>query len=206
MRDIIRMISVVLFVTVSITAFAEGDQVLATAKGQCISGDKGTQEIQKVLSADGVFILVRDEAGKQIWKSENLGSEDKVFTYEEKGQKLALKDFTGDGAVEIITAAFYGPKASGVYVFTWDPTAKTFKPIMVSAPGDDEPRDLLVSDIRMEDGSDMIFQKDGKVRLTGMVYPEKPEDSPVGAFYFFEFEKGQFVQKKVEQFPAEPGK
>ncbi|HEY9068984.1 MAG TPA: hypothetical protein VIV61_01935 [Candidatus Ozemobacteraceae bacterium] len=173
---------------------------LATATGKLIP-DSPDVKVLKTRDADEVRLTIQDAAGTNLFQSEVLGSEEKLFTLEGKPTSLALRDLTGDGVPEVITSAFYGPLASGLYVFTWDAAAKKFVPVPCIYPKFDLTRDLLVSDVQREDGSDMVIGADNVVTMLGLVYPDKEGAAPTKAAYTFAFDKGRFVHQKTEPIP-----
>jgi len=162
--------------------------------------------IRKELRADGIYLAAVDAAGKQVWESANLGSEDKKFVIDKQASTLIAKDLTGDGSPEVITAAYYGP-GSGLYVYTWDAKAAKFAPIPCVYPKNpDANREYLVADIPQENGEDMLFQSDSNVRIMGKIYPEKETESVVDGFYYFELKNGTFTFLKQEKIPGQKGK
>ena len=174
---------------------------LASASGKLIPNSPDVQVV-KAKEGKSIRLVIQDAAGKKLFESEELGSEEKMFTLNGKATSLALHDLTGDGIPEVITAAFYGPRASGLYVFSYDPAAKKFIPIPCTYPKQDLTRDLLVSDLQREDGSDIVIGADGTVTMLGLVYPEKEGQEPIPAAYTFGFKDGRFIHQKTEPLPA----
>ncbi|HOT29448.1 MAG TPA: hypothetical protein PLU72_14805 [Candidatus Ozemobacteraceae bacterium] len=174
---------------------------LASASGALIPGSPDVQVI-KIQEGESIRLVIRDAAGAKLFESEELGSEDRLFTLDGKPTSLALRDLTGDGVPEAMTAAFYGPRASGLFVFTYDASAKTFVPVRCTYPKHDLTRDMLVSDLQQGDGSDMIVGADGTVTMLGLQYPENDGAEPVPAAYTFIFKDGMFVHQKTEPLPA----
>ncbi|HNW33930.1 MAG TPA: hypothetical protein PKM25_03290 [Candidatus Ozemobacteraceae bacterium] len=174
---------------------------LATASGKLIPNSPDVR-VLKVKEGESIRLIIQDAAGKKLFESEELGSEEKLFTLGGKALSLALQDVTGDGVPEVLTAAFYGPRASGLFVFTYDAASKTFIPVQCTYPKQDLTRDMLVSDLQQEDGSDMVIGADGTVTMLGLVYPEKEGREPTSAAYIFAFKDGKFVHQKTEPLPA----
>lgn len=173
---------------------------LASASGKLIPGLSDVQAV-KVQEGESIRLVIRDAAGANLFESGELGSEDRQFTLDGKPTPLALRDLTGDGVPEAVTAAFYGPRASGLFIFTYDAAAKTFVPVQCTYPKHDLTRDMLVSDLQQSDGSDMIVGADGTVTMLGLQYPEKDGGEPVPAAYTFTFKDGKFVHQKTEPLP-----
>lgn len=173
---------------------------LASASGKLIPGAPDVQAL-KVQEGASIKLVIRDAAGAKLFESEELGSEERPFTLEGKPTSLALRDLTGDGVPEAVTAAFYGPRASGLYVFTYDVATKKFVPVLCTYPKHDLTRDMLVSDLQQSDGSDMLIAADGTVTMLGLQYPEKDGGEPVPAAYTFVFKDGKFVHQKTEPLP-----
>ncbi|MDD3148897.1 MAG: hypothetical protein PHD82_16510, partial [Candidatus Riflebacteria bacterium] len=124
----------------------------------------GTLSIETHLDTNGVTLKILGAEGKEIFASENLGSEDKLFMMGDQATGLATHDFDGDGNPEILVSAFYGPQASGLYVFRYDTAAGKFAPVKFLNSTDAElSTENLVSDIRQENGSDMVVKEDGSL-------------------------------------------
>ncbi|HEY9070108.1 MAG TPA: hypothetical protein VIV61_07605 [Candidatus Ozemobacteraceae bacterium] len=175
---------------------------LATATGKLIPDAPEVTAIKRQ-DGDAIRLLIQDATGKTLFESDVLGSAEKLFRVEASDTSLAIRDLTGDGIPEALASSFYGPKASGLYVFTYDVASHTFVPIPVTFPKDDLTRDMFVSDIQAQDGSDMHVAADNTVTVIGMQYPEKEGDLPVPAAFSFTFEKGRFIHRKTEPLKAE---
>jgi len=169
---------------------------LASTSGRLIPN---TPDVNVVKAKDGesIRLTIKDSAGKKLFESEELGSEEKLFTLNGSAMSLAIRDMTGDGVPEVVTAAFYGPRASGLFVFTYDVASKKFVPVPCTYPKEDLTREMLVSDIQCEDGSDMVIGADGVVTMLGLVYHEKEGQEPTPAAYTFVFKDGKFVHQKT---------
>ncbi|HOY65388.1 MAG TPA: hypothetical protein PLP29_00785 [Candidatus Ozemobacteraceae bacterium] len=175
---------------------------LASASGKLIPESPEVTAIKRQ-DGDAIRLLIQDAAGKTLFESDVLGSEEKLFRVEDRDTSLAIRDLTGDGIPEALASAFYGPKASGLYVFTYDLASHTFVPVQVTFPKDDLTRDLFVSDIQARDGSDMHVAADNTVTVIGMQYSEKEGEQPIPAAFTFTFEKGRFIHRKTELLKAE---
>lgn len=174
---------------------------LASATGVLIPGSPEVLAV-KVQDGESIRLVIRDAAGKQLFESDELGIEDRQFTLDGKPASLALRDLTGDGVPEAVTAAFYGPRASGLFIFTYDVAAKKFVPVQCTYPKHNLTRDMLVSDLQQSNGTDMIIGADGIVTMLGMEYPEKADKEPFPAAFTFAFKDGKFVHQKTEPLPA----
>ncbi len=182
------------------------DKVLATVSGE-ITGEKGKAfQVDKVLKDDGVWVQVSGPLPDKtaVWTSDNLGVEEKTFTLGDRSESLALKDLTGDGVPEIVTAAFYGPRASGMWVFTWSGADQKFVPIVVTHPQDDLTRDFFVADIQQESGGELVIGPDGKVTCLGLIYSDKEGEEPQPAQYVYELKDGKYVFVERKPLPAKP--
>lgn len=173
---------------------------LASASGKLIPGLPDVQAI-KVKDGASVKLVIQDADGKNLFQSEELGSEEKLFTLDGKATSLALRDMTGDGVPEALVAAFYGPRASGLFVYTYSVASKTFVPVRCTYPKYDLTRDMLVSDLQQENGTDMIVASDGVVTMLGLEYPEKADKEPFPAAFSFKFKDGMFVHQMTESLP-----
>jgi len=175
----------------------EANPVLATEKFE-LDGQQMT--VEKRIDDMNLTLRVLDADGKQIFTSETLGSEEKLFVIDREAVSLKVRDLNGDKVPELMAAAFYGPNASGLYVFTYDTSAKTFKPMQFVHAAADLTRDCLVSDMRQENGEDLMFLSDDVVRALGMIYSTEPDAEPVAGFYFYKLTDGAF--KFVESKPV----
>lgn len=160
--------------------------------------------ISKVQRADGIFLTARDVASHTIWTSRNLGTEEKKFFLDDKATVLGTKELTGDKLPELVSSAFYGPSASGLYIYSWDARKRTFTSIPNTASGTPEPQEHLVSDITVETGDDMVIEADGTIRILGRVFDPKAENPPGTGIYTYRFLKGAFVLQQIEVLPAAP--
>jgi len=170
---------------------------LASASGRLIPDAPAVNAV-KVQDGKTIRLVIKDAAGKKLFESELLGSEEKVFTLNGKATSLAVHDLTGDGVPEVVAAAFYGPRASGMFVFSYDPAAKKFVTIPCTYPKQKLTRNMLVSDMQAKNGSDMIIGADKTVTMLGLVYPDKAGKKPTLAAYSFAFKDGSFVHQKTQ--------
>ncbi len=175
----------------------EANPVLATEKFE-LDGQQLT--VEKRIDDMNLTLRVLDADGKQIFTSETLGSEEKLFVIDRESVSLKVRDLNGDKVPELMAAAFYGPNASGLYIFTYDAGAKTFKPMQFVHTAADLTRDCLVSDMRQENGEDLMFLSDDVVRALGMIYSTEPDVEPVAGFYFYKLTDGAF--KFIESKPV----
>lgn len=160
---------------------------------------EGALTVEKHLDENGVVLKVLGADGKEIFASENLGSEDKLFMMGDKAVGLASHDFDADGNPEILVSAFYGPKASGLYVFRYDAAAGKFAAVKFLNPVDAElSTENLVSDVRHESGDDMVVKEDGSLVALGLIYPSEAGQSPIEGLYTWKYADGMFnlVDKK----------
>jgi hypothetical protein len=109
---------------------------------------------------------------------------------------------TGNGVSEILVAAFFGPRSSGLWVFSWSDEAKTFKPIPCYHAEGDLTRDMLVSDLRQDDGSDLFLETSGKARVLGMIYPADLVGEPVPGHYDYQLKDGRFEHTGTTPVPG----
>ena len=175
----------------------EANPVLATEKFE-LDGQQLT--VEKRIDNMNLTLRVIDAEGKQIFTSETLGSEEKLFVIDREAASLKVLDLNGDKRPELIAAAFYGPNASGLYIFTYDTAARTFKPMQFVHTAADLTRDFLVSDLRQENGEDLMFLADDVVRALGMIYSTEPDVEAVAGFYFYKLADGAF--KFIESKPV----
>ncbi|HAE40133.1 MAG TPA: hypothetical protein DCG57_16100 [Candidatus Riflebacteria bacterium] len=200
MKKIVKVIIVLLLAPLS--AFAglavpgEFSPILASESFE-LNGQK--MIVEKYMADQAITLRVSDADGKQIFTSEVLGSEEKKFVIDRQALSLTVRDLNGDNNPELITAAFYGP-ASGLYIFTYDAASKQFKPMQFIHPEADLTRDFMVSDMRQENGEDLMFLSNDVVRALGMIYSADPEVEAVAGFYFYKLAEGTF--KFVESKPV----
>ena len=204
MKKIFKVIFVLMLVPMSVFAGlampGEFSPILASESFE-LNGQK--MAVEKRIDAMAVALRVTDTDGKVIFTSETLGSEEKLFVIDRKAVSLAVKDLNGDNSPELITAAFYGPTASGLYVFSYDAASKQFKPLQFVHPEADLTRDFMVSDIRQANGEDLLFLDNDVLRSLGMIYSADPEVDPVAGFYFYKFIDGAFKFVESKPVPAD---
>ncbi len=148
-----------------------------------------------------VTIKVFTVDGKEFWASSPLGEQEKKFIVDGTASPLAIKDLTGDGVPELITAAMTGPDSSALYVFKYDGQNKAFAPMNFKYEKEDLSRDFMVSDMYQENGEDLFFLPDNKIRALGKIYSE--EAAPVPGFYVFSLKGNEFVCSEITPVPAD---
>ena len=146
----------------------------------------------------GIYLRVSDETGKEIWHSSELGSLDRSFRLDGKESRLSLCDIDGDGCQDIVTAAFYGPRASGMYVFMYDKKTAEFSQVAWHFDTEKLTRDLLVADLPAQGGEDLQLTTSRHASALGMIYSGGSEELPRPGRYEFQFENGRFVHKKTQ--------
>ncbi|MBU1106644.1 MAG: hypothetical protein KKB51_08270 [Candidatus Riflebacteria bacterium] len=203
MKKMLKVIFVLMMVPLSIFAgiavTGESSPTLASENFE-LNGQK--MSVEKHIEGQDITLRISDAEGKVIFTSDTLGSEEKLFVIDRKAVSLAVKDLNGDNSPELITAAYYGP-ASGLYIFSYDAASKKFKPIQFVHPEADLTRDFMVSDMRQENGEDLLFLSNDVVRALGMIYSADSEAEPVAGFYFYKLIDGAF--KFVESKPVPSG-
>ena len=156
--------------------------------------------IEKLNAADGISLKISGNNGDVLFDSGIIGSENKLFVVADLATGLGTFDFDGDGNVEILVSAFYGPKASALYVYRFDQASKKFTPVRFLNSSDPElSTDFMTSDLRQEDGQDMVVKADGSIVALGLIYPAKPDETPVQGLYTWKFSNGEFklIDKKA---------
>ena len=181
--------------------FSKAANTLATLDFPLDATGRNRLSITKNRRPEGIFLIARDSSLRTVWTSPNLGSEDKTFFLDDKATVLGLKELTGDGLPELVSSAFYGPSASGLYIYSWDPDRRLFSPIVNVASGT-EPRENLVADIPVESGDDMVIERDGTIRLLGRVFDSRGENPPAAGIYVYRFRKGAFHLQSLEMVPV----
>ncbi len=189
------------FLCLGLPGALQAADVLASTSLQLKSSEKPFH-IEKILDENGISVRVYAGNGQTLFDSGIIGSENKMFIIDEKACGLAAHDFDGDGNAEILATAFYGPKASALYVFRFDQTAGNFAPMtFLNDKSPDLSTSFMVSDIRQDDGSDMIVKSDGSISALGMIYSDNPEGKPVPGHYTWKYANQGFklVEKKADQ-------
>ena len=201
MRRIVSLALIAILILSSSTFGADlPEKVIATAKAPLIKGNLVPLVVEKVLVGEDIFVRVVKSSGELVWKSEILGSEDKKFIWNDKAESLKLVDLTGDGVREIVTAVFYGPRASGLYIFK-SVKGNKFVNIPSKFPKENIERDCLVADMHQDNGYDMVFLKPDTVQILGMQYSTEPEGEPCPAYFLFALKNGVFVFQNVKKIP-----
>ena len=170
---------------------SENSIVLNDAKFNVIKRiDKGTVTL-KVLGADG----------KEMWASLPLGEQEKLFIIDGAASPLTVKDLTGDGVPEVITAAMTGPETSALYVFKYDAEGKKFVGMNFKYEKEQLSRDFMVSDMYQKNGEDIVFLPENQIRALGKIYDE--EKGPTAGFYFFKLTGDGFVCSEITPVPTD---
>ncbi|MDD3147937.1 MAG: hypothetical protein PHD82_11580 [Candidatus Riflebacteria bacterium] len=157
--------------------------------------------VVKRIDSGTVTLKVFTTEGKEMWVSAPLGEQEKLFTLEGAASPLAIKDLTGDGVPELVTAAMTGPESSALYVFKFDNDSQKFTAMNFRYEKENLSRDFLVSDMYQKDGQDLVFMPENKVRALGRIYSE--ETGPTAGFYFFELKENEFVCTEVAPVPVD---
>lgn len=164
--------------------------------------------VVKRIDKGTVTLKVFTVEGKEMWVSSPLGEQEKLFTIDGAASPLAVKDLTGDGVPELITAAMTGPESSALYVFKYDSEGKKFAAMNFKYEKEELTRDFLVSDMYQKNGEDLVFMPENKIRALGKIYSE--ENGPSAGFYFFTLKNNEFVCSEITPVPvdapAEPAK
>lgn len=185
-----------------------GAQVLATVSGPLTGAKDAAVTATKQQRDDGIYVVVKDAAGAKLFESENIGTTDKTIDVGTGAEvSLGVKDVTGDGVPELLAAAFYGPQASGMYIWTYDAKTKKIVPIKnvmaADKPADKVDRDFFVSDIDQSAGQFAVLA-DNSVRVLGQVFDKDAKNPPVPAYYHFALKNGQYEQIKLEKIAPPP--
>jgi hypothetical protein len=167
-----------------------------------MSFDSSQFNIVKRIDNNTVTIKVFSRDGKEIWASAPLGEQEKLFIVDDAATALAVKDITGDGKPELITAAMTGPESSALYVFQFDAASAKFNPMNFKYEKENLTRDFVVSDMYQKDGQDFVVAADNQIRVLGRIYSE--EAAPVAGFYTFQLAGSDFVCSNVTPVPVEP--
>ncbi|MBF0501775.1 MAG: hypothetical protein HQM09_16680 [Candidatus Riflebacteria bacterium] len=162
----------------------------------------GNIDIIKIQHDDGIYLEATATPGKKFWTSDNLGSEDKNFIIGGASATLAIRDIDGDGRDEIVTAAFYGPDASGLYVYRFMDMKTGFVPIANYSDTGDSEMNFFVSDIRQESGEDMVINNDGTVRIMGKIYSDNGNTPPMPGYYYYKLKDARYRLFKTEKIPG----
>ena len=146
---------------------------------------------EKFIDINGVFLKVYDKKGNLFWQSMPLGASDKLFTIDGKAVALEARDITGNGDMELITAAFFEPANSALYVFSFDATSKLFIPIDFRHEKPEFTRDFMVADVFRPNGEDLIFESDQELKTLGKMYSDDGNE-PIDAYYSFKYTNDAF--------------
>ncbi len=181
---------------------SDASTVIASASMQ-ITGMAADLNIEKCSDDQGISLKISAADGKVLLESGVLGSQDKLFAVGSDATGLTTHDFDGDGTAEVVASAFYGPKASALYVFRYDAAAGKFVPIKFLNSSDPElSTDFMVSDMEQADGQDMVINADHSIVALGMIYPANAEDVPTPGLYTYKLVEGQFKLTEKKPVPA----
>ncbi len=194
MKHLLSAFRLLVFVALLPTSVlsAAPDKILASITVSVEGLKPETLVIEKVQRGEEIFLQARNGNTAPFWTSEPLGSEDKKFQLDGKPLTLASSDLDSDKQPEILTAAFYGPRASGLYGFVYQQEKRTFAPITCKYANPEDNRDFLVSDIHEEDGSDFLISSDGKIQVLGIIYATGEGQEPKPGRFFFTYAGGAF--------------
>lgn len=179
---------------VEVEKFISSNEKLLAYKMIDINDDNIDELIMKVKREGGIVLKILEKQKgqfRQLWESNELGKEDRDFWIDQKTSKLEVTDINQDNKEEIITAAFYGPYATGLYIYVWDKGAQ--KPILLSPH--DKYKNVLgrcfVSDFELEKGKNIIVKSNGIIRVVGKEY--SLEHPPMIKIYEYRWESGRYI-------------
>ena len=178
------------------SAFASEPEVLAATTWQATAGAP-VYAVQKLKAGGAVYLEVADPFGKPVWRSPDLGSEDHLLSMRGTPSALAVEDVTGDGVPELVTAAFYGPEASGLYVFAGSPQAG-FRAVPVLDARTRARAEHFVSDRPLSEGRDLRCLPGGRVRVIGRSFSADGTPPQVMA-WSYTFRDGAYWLADVDQ-------
>jgi hypothetical protein len=177
------------------------ESVLATASLCLDSASSATFLLVKEARSDGIYLTVRDANEKVLASSGNLGETDKFFTFDGIRRNLAVCDLDKDGKLEIITAVFYGPDASGLFVLNFNPKNPLLETTIPCRYEDKDAHPaFMVSDSYREDGADIVMSSNGSVRLLGRTFDKDASNAPGFGWYSFGLKNGAFHFLGFKQF------
>lgn len=169
--------------------------VIATAAWAPAKGAYGT--VQKVRDARGIYLRIVDPEGAPLWRSPRLGQADHAFSIQGHAASVAVVDVTGDGVPDVVTSAFHGPDAAGLYVFQGAPETG-FKLVRCEHPEEKLSRPFLVSDRPAPEGLDLACQADGSVKVLGRKFANDG-GRPVTAYFVYRFRAGAYELASIEK-------
>ncbi|MBU1106737.1 MAG: hypothetical protein KKB51_08740 [Candidatus Riflebacteria bacterium] len=197
----------ILIVLVSTTLFAglavpeELNPLLASAKFAINEIEGFTAE--KIINKEGVRIKVLDPQGKELWVSEILGDQEKKFFFNGQSSNMLIIDLNADKTPEIVTAVSYAPHNASLHVFTLDETRQKFRPMPFNNQQANNSGDFLVTDLVQEDGQDLAFIDNNRVRALGMLYPENEYSEAVASFFYYRLSGNAFAFECCEPVPVD---
>ena len=157
---------------------------------------------EKIFTLEGVYLEVRDAQTQQVfWKSDIIGEFEKHFIINERKRSMVAIDMAGNDIPELLVSTSYSPNNSALYVFSYQSSDNTFKPI--SFVSQDLSRDFLVSDIPQENGLDLVINEDKTFRSLGYIYPDTPAQDRMPGYYYYKFDQDSFQLVRSEPVPVE---
>lgn len=191
MKKQILMVAI-LFASIALTTAFSAEKKILGRESFKLGSDNKEIVAEKYLENNEIMVSITDKSGKSLLDSSPIGNEEKLFLLDGKPTGLAVKDLTGDGIPEVIATAFYGP-ASALYVYRYDEAKNKFAPVIfIDNPDPDLCRDFMVSDLPMEDGSDMQVKADNSLVAMGKIYPENNIQKVTKGLYTYKFEGNGF--------------
>ena len=203
----LKTIAMILVVFASATLFAglevPGERNPLLASANFAINEVAGYTAEKVINKEGVRIKVLDPQGKEFWTSGVLGDQEKKFYFAGQSSNLLITDLNNDKKPEIVTAASYAPHNGSLHVFTFDKEQLRFMPMQFTNPQADNPGDFLVSDLFQEDGQDLAFVDNSRVRALGMLYPENEYSEAVASFFYYKLSGNSFTFDGCEPVPVD---
>ncbi len=198
-----------IFLLVSLLAFSPAFADLAIPgeenpllAEQTLKVNNQSFKVVKEYKNNSVSLSIITMAGKTIASNPDLGEQEKLFIFAGKASSLVVKDLNGDKVPEIITAAMLGTDRSALYVFSFDAKSKKLSPMSFSYKKQKLSRDFLVADMYQQNGQDIVFVGDDRIRALGKIY--KPA-GPIAGFYDFKLAEDGFVCVKISPVPVGKG-
>ncbi|EKD84368.1 MAG: hypothetical protein ACD_39C00090G0001, partial [uncultured bacterium] len=100
-------------------------------------------------------------------------------------------------------AASFPPHNGSLHIFTLDSKQVQFKPMPFNNPQTSNSSSSLVSDLLQEDGQDLTFVDNNRVRALGMLYPESEDQEAVASFFFYKLSGDAFTFDGSEPVPVD---
>jgi len=155
----------------------------------------------KELRENSVFVRILDAAGQEVARSESLGEQEKFFVLGAAPKSIAVVDINNDKVPEIIAPAMTGPDRSALYIFKFNPHTSKLIPFKFAYKKEKLERDFLVSDFYQENGQDLVFLENNRIRALGKIYQEDAE--PVVGFYFFDIDGEGYSCSEIAPVPED---